>query len=51
MSIEQLDIVAVTKTTAKNLYELMTQLADHIDTLQKENADLRAKLTNESQGN
>lgn len=44
MTTEQIDIVGVTKVTAKNLYELMLQLADHIDTLQKENAELRAKL-------
>lgn len=42
----QIDIVAVTQTTAKNLYELMLQLANHIDTLQKENAELKAKLEN-----
>lgn len=45
MTVENIDIVGVTKVTAKNLYELMLQLADHIDTLQKENADLRQRIT------
>jgi hypothetical protein len=45
MNAEKLDIVAVTQSTAKNLYELMLQLASHIDTLQKENAELRQRIT------
>lgn len=49
MTTEQIDIVSVTKATAKNFYELMIQLADHIDELQKENAALKARLSNESQ--
>jgi hypothetical protein len=43
-----MSIVELTKTTAQNMYELMMQLAVRIDTLEKENADLKEKLKNES---
>ena len=46
MTVEQLDIVAATQSTARNLYELMMQLASRIDELQKENAELKAQLEN-----
>jgi uncharacterized protein (UPF0335 family) len=39
------DIVELTKTTAQNMYELMMQLAVRIETLEKENADLKEKLS------
>lgn len=40
----EIDIVSATQATAKNLYELMMQLATRIDELQKENAELKAQL-------
>ena len=46
MNAEKIDIVSATQSTAKNLYELMMQLANRIDTLQKENAELKAQLEN-----
>jgi hypothetical protein len=39
-----MNIAEITKTTAKNMYELMMQLANHIETLEAENAELKAKL-------
>jgi hypothetical protein len=39
-----MNIAEITKTTAKNMYELMIQLAHHIDTLETENAELKQKL-------
>jgi hypothetical protein len=39
-----MNIVDITKTTAKNMYELMMQLANHIETLEAENAELKQKL-------
>ncbi len=38
------NVVEVTKTTAKNMYELLMQLANHIEKLEAENADLKRKL-------
>jgi hypothetical protein len=32
----------VVRSTAKNMYELLLQLANHIDNLEKENAELKA---------
>jgi uncharacterized protein (UPF0335 family) len=43
-----MDIVELTKTTAQNMYELMLALAQRIDSLEKENADLKEKLKNET---
>jgi uncharacterized protein (UPF0335 family) len=43
-----MDIVELTKTTAQNMYELMLALAQRIDNLEKENADLKEQLKNES---
>lgn len=51
MTIEQFNIVEVTKNTAKNLHELMVQLADHINTLQIENATLRNRIAELESGN
>jgi hypothetical protein len=39
-----MNIPEITKTTAKNMYELMMQLANHIETLEAENAELKQKL-------
>ena len=40
----KMNIPEITKTTAKNMYELMMQLANHIETLEAENAELKQKL-------
>jgi uncharacterized protein YceH (UPF0502 family) len=39
-----MNIADITKTTAKNMYELMMQLANHIEALEAENAELKQKL-------
>jgi uncharacterized protein (UPF0335 family) len=39
------NVAEVTKTTAKNMYELLMQLASHIEKLEAENADLKKKLS------
>lgn len=44
MAKDEINIVAATQATAKNLYELMMQLASRIDELQTENAELKARL-------
>ncbi len=41
---EKINIVDLTRATAKNLYEMFMELASHIEKLQAENADLRHKL-------
>jgi hypothetical protein len=41
---ENFNVAEVTKTTAKNMYELLMQLANHIEKLQAENEDLKKKL-------
>jgi len=38
------NVAEVTKTTAKNMYELLLQLASHIEKLEAENAELKRKL-------
>jgi hypothetical protein len=40
-----MNIVELTKTTAQNMYELMMQLALRIEALEKENAELKDKLS------
>lgn len=40
----EFDIVAHTQTTARNMYELMLQLAEHIRKLEMENANLKQQL-------
>jgi uncharacterized protein (UPF0335 family) len=42
---ENFNVAEVTKTTAKNMYELLMQLASHIEKLEYENADLKQKLS------
>ena len=39
------NVAEVTKTTAKNMYDLLMQLASHIEKLETENADLKKKLS------
>jgi hypothetical protein len=38
------DVAEVTRTTAKNMYELLLQLASHIEKLEAENSELKRKL-------
>ena len=40
-----MDIIELTKTTAQNMYELMIALAQRIDSLEKENANLKQQLS------
>jgi hypothetical protein len=42
---ENFNVAEVTKTTAKNMYELMMQLASHIEKLEAENTDLKQRLS------
>jgi hypothetical protein len=42
---ENFNVAEVTKTTAKNMYELLMQLANHIEKLETENTDLKKKLS------
>jgi hypothetical protein len=49
MEDKEFDIVSTTQTTARNLYELMLNLAEHIRKLEMENADLRAQLQTKSE--
>lgn len=39
-----MSIIELTKTTAKNMYELLLQLASHIEKLEAENIELKHKL-------
>ena len=38
------DVAEVTRTTAKNMYELLLQLASHIEKLEAENSELKRNL-------
>lgn len=44
---ENFNVSEITKTTAKNMYELLMQLANHIEKLEAELAELKAKHGNE----
>ena len=41
---QQINIVELTRSTAQNLFEMMMELANHIEKIERENADLRHKL-------
>ena len=41
---ENINIVDLTRMTAKNMYEMLMELSAHIEKLQAENADLKQKL-------
>ena len=41
---DNFNVAKVTKTTAKNMYELLMQLASHIEQLEIENQELKRKL-------
>lgn len=43
----EFDIVAHTQSTARNMYELMLQLAEHIRRLEMENAELKNQLSDD----
>ncbi len=45
---KELNIVEITRSTAKNLQEMLLELASHIERLQKENDELRHKLNSEA---
>lgn len=42
---ENFDLVEVTKLTAKNMHDLLIQLANHIRTLENEITDLKQLLS------
>jgi hypothetical protein len=42
---ENINVAEVTKTTAKNMYELLMQLANHIEKIEAENSDLKQRLS------
>jgi hypothetical protein len=44
---EQLDLVKVVQNTAENMFNLLMELASHIDRLEKENLELKAKLSDD----
>lgn len=41
---EKINIVDLTRVTAKNMYEMLMELATHIEKLQTENTELKQKL-------
>jgi hypothetical protein len=41
---DKVNIVDLTRVTAKNLYEMLMEISNHIEKLQKENADLKHQL-------
>jgi hypothetical protein len=41
---KNINIVDLTRITAKNMYEMLMELSAHIEKLQAENADLKRKL-------
>jgi hypothetical protein len=44
MENETINIVDLTRITAKNMYEMLMELASHIEKLQMENQELKNKL-------
>lgn len=45
---ENPNIPEVIRTTANNMFELLTQLADHIEKLEKENNELKLVINRKS---
>jgi hypothetical protein len=41
---DKINITDLTRVSAKNLYEMLIQIADHIQVLQEENAELKRKI-------
>jgi hypothetical protein len=48
MTEEKINIVDLTRVTAKNMYEMLMELSAHIEQLQAENHDLKRKLAVQS---
>jgi predicted RNase H-like nuclease (RuvC/YqgF family) len=48
MTEEKINIVDLTRVTAKNMYEMLMELSAHIEKLQAENHDLKRKLEAQS---
>ena len=44
---EHSDLVKVVQTTAENMFNMLMQLASHIETLETENLELKAKLSDD----
>jgi hypothetical protein len=44
---QEFDLVVATKSTASNLYDLMIRLAEHIQRLETENAELKSRFSND----
>jgi hypothetical protein len=44
MTEEKINIVDLTRITAKNMYEMLMELSTHIEKLQAENAELKQQL-------
>lgn len=40
----EFDLPGIVETTAKNMYEMLMQMADHIRKIEAENAELKQKL-------
>ena len=49
-NINDINIVTATEETAKNLYGLLMQLAEHIRKIEAENLELRERLANATNG-
>jgi len=47
MTEKNINIVEVVRTTAKNMHEMLMQLAGHIEALEAENLELKAKLSDD----
>lgn len=43
------NIADVVRNTAKNMFEMLTQLADHIEALQTENQQLKQQVKNDTE--
>lgn len=48
MEEEKINIVDLTRVTAKNLYEMLMEIANHIEKIQTENEELRRKLNTDA---
>jgi hypothetical protein len=48
MTEETINIVDLTRVTAKNMYDMLMELSAHIEKLQAENYDLKRKLESQS---
>lgn len=46
---EETNIADVVRNTAKNMFEMLNQLADHIDALRAENQQLKQQVKNDTE--